>query len=180
MIDLNIHDLLYYTTLFFGKEPLLGMAQGCQIQGTFGIPTALCYIVAVSKSNYEDLQNDIRDWRTPEIETFANVYSDKEYEIRMSIPEFTCLCPKTGLPDFAVLQLIYVPNQHCIELKSLKEYILIYRSKGIFHENLVNKIVEDLVKAVQPKSLRLEAVFHARGGIQTTVVRSYPSPRDDG
>ena len=134
----------------------------------------------MSKSSYEDLQNDIRNWRTPEIETFANIYSDKEYEIRMSIPEFTCICPKTGLPDFAVLQLVYVPDQRCIELKSLKEYMLAYRSKGIFHENLVNKIIEDLVKAVQPKRLRLEGIFHARGGIQTTVVRNYPSPQDDG
>jgi len=153
--------------------------QDCQSQRTVGIPTGLCYIGAVSKSNYEDLQQDIRNWQTPEIETFANVYCDNEYEIRMSIPEFTCICPKTGLPDFAVLQLIYVPDQHCIELKSLKEYMLVYRDKGIFHENAVNKIVEDVVKAVQPKRLRLEGIFHARGGIQTTVVRSYPSPRNN-
>ncbi|HUV30591.1 MAG TPA: preQ(1) synthase [Acidobacteriota bacterium] len=127
----------------------------------------------MNESNYEDLQGDIRDWKTPEIETFGNIYADRDYEIRMAIPEFTCVCPRTGLPDFATLHLTYVPDQHCIELKSLKEYTLAYRNKGIFHENVVNKMAEDVVAAAKPRRLRLEGIFHARGGIQTTIVREY-------
>jgi 7-cyano-7-deazaguanine reductase len=127
----------------------------------------------MTDSTYDGRQDDIRDWQTPEIETFANIYPDKEYEIKMTIPEFTCVCPKTGLPDFAIIHLVYVPRDHCIELKSLKEYTLAYRNKGIFHENVVNKMVDDIVKAIQPRRLRLEGIFNPRGGIQTSVVREY-------
>jgi len=127
----------------------------------------------MNNSKYEDLQGDIRDWKTPEIEVFANIYPDREYEIKMTTDEFTCICPKTGLPDFARLSLIFSPNEFCIELKSFKEYLLAYRNKGIFHENVVNKIVDDIVKAIKPKSLTLEGVFNNRGGIQTTVKRVY-------
>jgi len=127
----------------------------------------------MSTSEYEGRQDDIRDWKTPTIETFKNIYPDRDYEITMTIPEFTCVCPKTGLPDFAELHLSYVPDTLCVELKSFKEYLLAYRNKGIFHENVVNKVVDDLVAAIKPRSLRLEGVFNARGGIQTTVVREY-------
>ena len=127
----------------------------------------------MTDSTYEGRQDDIRDWQTPEIETFENIYPDKDYEIKMTIPEFTCVCPKTGLPDFAIIHLVYVPRERCIELKSLKEYTLAYRDKGIFHENVVNKMVEDIVKAIQPRRLRLEGIFNPRGGIQTSVVREY-------
>ena len=126
-------------------------------------------------SDYEGRQDHIRGWETPAIETFRNIYSDKEYEISMQTEEFTCVCPKTGLPDFAHLILKYTPGKECIELKSFKEYLLAYRSQGIFHENVVNKIVEDIVTAIQPRSLRLEGRFNNRGGIQTTVVREYKS-----
>jgi len=119
------------------------------------------------------LQGDIRGWKTPAIDTFENIYSDRNYEITMSTPEFTCICPKTGLPDFAVLTLTYVPNATCLELKSFKEYLLTYRNKGIFHENVVNKVVEDIVAVIKPRRLRLEGKFNSRGGIQTTVVREY-------
>lgn len=95
----------------------------------------------------------------------------------METAEFTCVCPKTGLPDFATLVLTYVPDEVCIELKSFKEYLLAYREQGIFHENVVNKIVEDLVRTVKPRRLRLEGRFSSRGGIQTTVVREYKSRR---
>jgi len=122
---------------------------------------------------YKGLQEEIRGWKTPPIESFENIYSDKEFEIVMSIPEFTCICPKTGLPDFATLTLTYIPNKVCLELKSFKEYLLAYRSKGIFHENVVNKVAEDIVKAIKPRRLKLEGKFNARGGIQTTVVREY-------
>ena len=147
-------------------------------QGKLCIETSCCYIGVMKKPEYEDLQSDIREWKTLEIGTFRNIYSDREYEVRLSIPEFTCLCPRTGLPDFAVLQLTYVPNKYCVELKSFKEYTLAFRDKGIFHENVVNKIVEDVVKAVAPRRLRLEGIFHTRGGIQTTVVRSYCSENE--
>jgi len=129
----------------------------------------------MAKKTYKGLQAEIRDWKTPTIESFENVYSDKEYEIVMSTPEFTCICPKTGLPDFATLTLTYTPDKYCIELKSFKEYLLAYRNKGIFHENVANKVVEDVVKAIKPKRLKLEGKFNARGGIQTTVVREFSS-----
>ena len=124
---------------------------------------------------YKGLQREIRGWKTPLIDSFENVYSDKEFEIVMSIPEFTCICPRTGLPDFATLTLVYVPNKVCLELKSLKEYLLAYRNKGIFHENVVNKVAEDIVRAIKPRRLKLEGKFNARGGIQTTVVREFSS-----
>lgn len=123
------------------------------------------------KKQYDDLQTEIRDWKTPEIEAFDNIYSDRDYTIVMTTDEFTCVCPRTGLPDFATLKLEYVPDQKCIELKSFKEYLLAYRSKGIFHENVVNRIVDDLVAAVAPRKIRLEGIFNNRGGIQTTVIR---------
>jgi 7-cyano-7-deazaguanine reductase len=130
----------------------------------------------MADSSYENLQSDIRDWETPRIDTFENMYPDREYEINMTIPEFTCICPKTGLPDFATLNLSYWPETKCVELKSFKEYLFAYRDKGIFHENVVNKLVEDLVAAISPSKLRIEGVFNARGGIQTTVVRDYRRP----
>ncbi len=131
--------------------------------------------MADNPTSYEGRQDHIRDWQTPPIETFRNIYSDADYEITMQTEEFTCVCPKTGLPDFAHLILTYVPDQDCIELKSFKEYLLAYRNQGIFHENVVNKIVTDLVAAIKPRSLRLEGRFNNRGGIQTTVVREYVS-----
>ncbi len=124
-------------------------------------------------SQYEGRQDQIRDWQTPPIETFRNIYPDREYEIRMETSEFTCVCPKTGLPDFATLILTYVPAEHCLELKSFKEYLLAYRNQGIFHENVVNKITDDLIRALKPRRLHLEGRFHNRGGIETTVQRSY-------
>ena len=127
----------------------------------------------MEQSQYEGLQSDIRDWKTQAIETFANIYPDREYEIKMSIPEFSCICPRTGMPDYAQLFLIYVPDKLCLELKSFKEYLVAYRNKGIFHENVVNKVLDDLVAAAKPRRVRREGVFNARGGIQTTVVREY-------
>jgi 7-cyano-7-deazaguanine reductase len=127
------------------------------------------------KSSYEGRQETIRLWKTPALETFDNIYPDREYEIRMSIPEFTCVCPKTGLPDFASLELTFSPDKKCLELKSFKEYLLCYRNRGIFHENVVNKVLDDVVKAVKPRRARLTGVFNSRGGIQTTVLREFTS-----
>ena len=130
----------------------------------------------MTESSYEGRQDQIRGWKTPEIETFRNVYSDRDYEIKMETSEFSCVCPKTGLPDFATLILTFVPAEYCIELKSFKEYLLAFRNQGIFHENVVNRVSDDLVAAIKPRRLRLEGRFNNRGGIQTTVVREYVQP----
>ena len=111
-----------------------------------------------------------------ELELFDNPNPEKDYTIHISIPEFTCLCPKTGQPDFATLELAYVPDQHCVELKALKMYIWSFRDKGAFHEAVTNEIVDDLVNACQPRYLRLTSNFNVRGGIYTKVVSDYRKP----
>ena len=107
---------------------------------------------------------------TKDLETFANPQPERDYTIRIHIPEFTCLCPKTGQPDFAEMTLEYVPDRHCVELKALKLYIWSFRDQGAFHEAVTNEILGDLVAAVQPRFMRLSAEFNVRGGIYTTVV----------
>jgi 7-cyano-7-deazaguanine reductase len=104
------------------------------------------------------------------LETFVNPSPARDYTIRMSIPEFTCLCPKTGQPDFATLELEYVPDRLCVELKSLKLYIWSFRDRGAFHEAVTNEILDKLAGATQPRFMRLAAKFGVRGGIYTTVV----------
>ena len=108
------------------------------------------------------------------LETFPNPKPDRDYEIRMEAPEFTCLCPKTGQPDFATLRIRYVPDALCVELKSLKLYLWSFRDEGHFHEAVTNSILDELVQAVQPRSMTLEAEFYVRGGIATTIVASHP------
>ena len=98
------------------------------------------------------------------LETFVNPAPERDYTIRMTIPEFSCLCPKTGQPDFATLELDYVPNERCVELKSLKLYIWSFRNRGAFHEAVTNEILQDLVKATAPRFMRLLAKFNVRGG----------------
>jgi 7-cyano-7-deazaguanine reductase len=107
------------------------------------------------------------------LETFPNPSPDRDYTIRMRIPEFTCLCPKTGQPDFATLELEYVPDAKCVELKSLKLYIWSYRNEGAFHEAVTNRILDDLVQLMKPRFARLKAEFNVRGGIYTTVVAEH-------
>jgi 7-cyano-7-deazaguanine reductase len=111
-----------------------------------------------------------------ELEVFDNPQTDKDYTIRISVPEFTCLCPKTGQPDFATLDIEYVPDQSCIELKALKMYVWSYRDEGAFHEAVTNKILADLVAACEPRFMRLTAEFNVRGGIYTTVVAEHRHP----
>jgi 7-cyano-7-deazaguanine reductase len=111
-----------------------------------------------------------------DLETFPNPQPDRDYTIRIRIPEFTCLCPKTGQPDFATLHLAYVPHQRCVELKALKLYIWSYRDQGAFHEAVTNRILDDLVAATQPRFMRLTAEFNVRGGIYTTVVAEHRAP----
>ena len=110
------------------------------------------------------------------LEVFDNVHSDRDYTVRIRIPEFTCLCPVTGQPDFATLHLEYVPNRRCIELKSLKAYIWAYRDVGTFHEAVTNRILDDLAHACEPRFMRLTAEFNVRGGIYTTVVAERRAP----
>ena len=113
---------------------------------------------------------------TTSIETFPNPSPERDYTIRMTIPEFTCLCPKTGQPDFATLKLEYVPEATCIELKSLKLYIWSFRDRGCFHEAVTNEILKTLGDAVAPRFMRLTAEFFVRGGIYTTVVADRRAP----
>lgn len=107
------------------------------------------------------------------LETFANPNAKRDFLIRMQIPEFTCLCPKTGQPDFATLYLDYIADRKCIELKSLKLYIWSYRDRGAFHEAVTNQILNDLVSITRPKFMRLTAKFNVRGGIFTTIVAEH-------
>lgn len=111
------------------------------------------------------------------LDTFPNPAPQRDFHIHMEIPEFTCLCPKTGQPDFATLLLDYVPEAACVELKSLKLYIWSFRNTGCFHEEVSNRILDDLVSATRPRYMKLTAKFYVRGGIFTTVVAEY---RRDG
>jgi 7-cyano-7-deazaguanine reductase len=107
------------------------------------------------------------------LETFDNPQPDRDYTIRVEVPEFTCLCPKTGQPDFAELTIEYVADKLCVELKSLKLYVWSFRDEGAFHEAVTNQILSDLVAAIQPRYMRLTAEFNVRGGIFTTVVADH-------
>lgn len=108
-----------------------------------------------------------------ELELFPNPQPARDYTIRIRIPEFTCLCPKTGQPDFGTLLLEYIPDQQCVELKSLKMYVWSFRNEGAFHEAVTNEILGDLVAATQPRFMRLSAIFNVRGGIDTTVIAEH-------
>jgi 7-cyano-7-deazaguanine reductase len=107
------------------------------------------------------------------LETFDNPSPQRDYSIRIRVPEFTCLCPKTGQPDFAQLFIEYVPERLCVELKSLKLYVWGYRDRGAFHEAVTNRILNDLVHACSPRFMRVSAEFNVRGGIYTTVVAEH-------
>lgn len=111
-----------------------------------------------------------------DLETFDNPMPERDYTIRIDVPEFTCLCPKTGQPDFAELKIEYVPDQRCVELKSLKLYVWSFREEGAFHEAVTNRILDDLVAATEPRFMRLTADFNVRGGIYTTVVCEHKQP----
>lgn len=111
-----------------------------------------------------------------QLETFPNPHPDRDYTIRMEIPEFTCLCPKTGQPDFATIHLEYVPDRDCVELKSLKLYIWSFRDVGAFHEKVTHDILGDLAAATQPRFMRVTGVFSVRGGIYTSVIAEHRAP----
>ncbi len=103
------------------------------------------------------------------LEVFDNPRPERDYEIRMECPEFTCVCPKTGQPDFATIRIRYIPDLLCVELKSLKLYLWSYRNEGAFHEKVTNTILDDLVAATNPRKMTIEADFYVRGGIHTVV-----------
>lgn len=110
------------------------------------------------------------------IEVIKNKYSNKNYTVSIEFPEFTCVCPRTGLPDFATIKIEYIPDKLLIELKALKYYFISFRNKGIFHETAVNQILDDLVKACKPHSAKVVGEFNVRGGLKTTVSAEYLLP----
>ncbi len=120
-------------------------------------------------SRYQKFQSPPDALRTPELEIVKNPYPGREYLVKCSIPEFTCVCPKTGQPDFATLHLEYFPGPWIVELKSLKLYIQAFREAGIFHEAVANRVLDDLVAAARPRRARVVADFNPRGGIHTVV-----------
>jgi len=123
--------------------------------------------------NYHSEDRHMPNLATKTIDTFDSPQQRNNYTIHINIPEFTCLCPKTGQPDFATIKIAYVPNTSCIELKSLKLYIWSYRNEGAFHEAVTNQILADLTQACQPHFMRVSAIFNIRGGIETTVVAEH-------
>jgi 7-cyano-7-deazaguanine reductase len=110
------------------------------------------------------------------IETFPNPRPERDFEIAIECPEFTSLCPKTGLPDFGTIRISYVPDAHCVELKSLKYYLVEFRNRGIFYEQVTNRILDDLVEALQPRRITVTGDFSVRGGIKTVVTVSQRKP----
>ena len=115
----------------------------------------------MSEPNYKD------------IEIVNNEYSDREYNIDVSVPEFNCVCPKTGLPDFANIIIQYVPDKYIVELKSLKLYMVKFRNVGIFHEHVTNRILDDIVKVASPRKIKIVGDFHPRGGVKTSVTAQW-------
>jgi len=114
--------------------------------------------------------------KKPKIEVIKNLNYQRDYTVNIEFPEFTCVCPRTGLPDFATIKIEYVPDRLLIELKSLKFYFISYRHQGIFHEEVVNKILDDLVAVCHPRKMKVTGEFNVRGGIKTTVTAEYPKP----
>jgi 7-cyano-7-deazaguanine reductase len=129
-------------------------------------------------SDYQPHQKKFLAAQLPALEVVDNHYAQREYLIHFEIPEFTCVCPKTGLPDFATLRVDYVPAKKLVELKSLKLYINGYRDIGVFHEHVANKVLDDLVAALKPRRARLAADFNVRGGIHTVVTADYRWPKN--
>jgi 7-cyano-7-deazaguanine reductase len=131
----------------------------------------------VKKSSYESRQDNVRTMRLPEIESVANKYADRNYTISLDVQEFSCVCPKTGMPDYAVFEIEYVPDRRLVELRALKLYLTAFRNIGIFHENVTNRIADDFIRACRPRCFRIKGVFNVRGGIKTAVEREYRRKR---
>ena len=127
----------------------------------------------MKRSSYNNLQEKIRSLKTPEIEVWRNKYSDRDYLVKIETNEFTCICPRTGLPDFAAIRIEYIPDKWCVELKSFKLYLVSFRNVGIFHEHVTNRILDDFVKACKPRYIKLEMEYNLRGGIKTSTKAEY-------
>jgi len=127
----------------------------------------------MKNKSYKGLQENIRKLKTPAIDAWENKYKDKNYVVKLETSEFTCLCPKTGLPDFATIYIEYNPDKLCIELKSFKEYLFFFRNVGIFHEHLANRMLDDFVRACRPRWAKIRAEINIRGGIRATVEAEY-------
>ena len=125
------------------------------------------------KSSYEYLQEEIRRVKLPRIEVWENKYMDRDYTVHIKTDEFTCICPKTGLPDFAIICIDYRPKRWCAELKSFKLYLHAFRNVGIFHEHVANRILDDFVNSVKPHWAKLQMEFNLRGGVKTIIEREY-------
>ncbi len=134
----------------------------------------------MSRPDQQHTRTPVATEPTKALETFANPAPHRDYEIRFDCPEFTCLCPMTGQPDFAMISITYVPDKLCVELKSLKLYLWSFRDTGHFHEAVTNSICDELVRLLQPRRLVVEGSFKVRGGIVTTVVASYAGSDDSG
>ncbi|MGH7442522.1 MAG: preQ(1) synthase [bacterium] len=126
---------------------------------------------------YRSVQKKFLDARLPSLEVVDNHYANREYLVHFEVPEFTCVCPKTGQPDFAIVTIDYVPAKKLVELKSLKLHLQGYRNVGVFHEHVANRVLDDLVAAVKPRRARLIADFHVRGGIHTVVTAFHRWPK---
>ncbi len=129
-------------------------------------------------ASYDGRQQNIREMVSPPIEVFQNIYEDRSYRIDFSISEFSAICPKTSLPDYGELLISYRPRAYCLELKSLKEYVLFYRNLGIFQENVANRVKDDLIRACLPSWLRIHLDYNVRGGIKTRVTTLYSISRN--
>lgn len=120
------------------------------------------------------MKNPKSENRNPNIEVVDNMYPQRDYNVHIEFPEFTCVCPKTGLPDFATIIIDYTPDKLLVELKSLKLYFVSYRNEGSFHETVINKILDDFAAACKPRKMKIVGQFNVRGGIKTTVEAEYP------
>jgi len=129
------------------------------------------------KNSYNNLQNGIRNLDLPKIQRWKNKYPDRDYTVSIKTDEFTCICPKTGLPDYAAICIDYVPDKYCVELKSFKLYLVAYRNIGIFHEHVINRILDDFIVSCKPRHAKIIGEFGSRGGIRTTVNREYERDR---
>lgn len=139
-------------------------------------------VATKKKASPSSLPPSPKNMRQPsrDLETFPNPNPERDYTISFETNEFTCLCPKTGQPDFATIRLQYVPDELCVELKSWKLYLWSYRNEGGFHEAITNRILDDLVAVTQPRWAHIEGDFNIRGGIHTTVLASYEAPEPKG
>lgn len=165
----------FYLGTLGRATPATTRRETCAIPLQRGPRGAILAAVSSKKNNSTDAPKDMRTPST-DLETFPNPNPNRNYTIHFDTSEFTCLCPKTGQPDFATIRVQYIPDDVCVELKSWKLYLWSYRNEGAFHEAVTNRILDDLVAATQPRWARIEGDFNIRGGIHTMVEATYEQP----